>query len=153
MNRRITAMTIVAVALFGITGCTASPTDSPSAGTTPRETAAPSDDAQSVAEACALVQDTIQQASESFADAAKEDPSAVVDAMTSAADDLAAAAVQITNADVAAVLPGVQDMFAQTAEIMQGIVDGDVSKIGELAEIGDTFHDTVQQFQDLCSAE
>ena len=50
-------------------------------------------------------------------------------------------------------LPGVEEMFTTTGEILQDIVEGDVSKIGELATIGETFQETVQQFEDLCARE
>ncbi|WP_243077105.1 hypothetical protein [Microbacterium sp. SS28] len=148
MNRRIAALTITAFALLGLTACTASP--APSSSST-AQAAPEGGDGQSVADACALIQDTMQQATEDFGKAA-DDPAAVVGAMKSAADELAAAADEITNKDVAAVLPGVQQMFADTAEIMQGIVDGDVSKIADLAALGETFQSTVQDFQDLCAA-
>jgi len=147
MNRRIAALTIATAALFGLTACTVSPTASP----TPTSTADAPSDAQSVADACALVQETITQASEDMQDAAEDDPGAVVEAMKTAAAELGAAAEQITNEDVAAVLPGVQEMFSTTAEIFQDIAEGDVSKIGELATLGEQFQETVQQFEDLCA--
>jgi hypothetical protein len=49
------------------------------------------------------------------------------------------------------VLPGVEEMFSTTAEIFQDIVEGDVSKIGELATLGETFQETVEQFEELCA--
>lgn len=153
MNRRITALMIATVALFGLTACTAFPAASPTATSTAEASETPEGDGQSVAEACALVQDTIEQAAEDFRTAAQDDPAAVVEAMKNAAAELSAAAGQITNEDVAAVLPGVEEMFTTTAEILQDIVEGDVSKIGELATIGETFQETVQQFEDLCARE
>lgn len=151
MNRRIAALTIAAVAVFGLTACTASP----ATDRAPRssEAANPSDgDGQSVADACALIQETISDATQEFSDSSADDPAAVVEAMKSAAQKLEDAASQITNDDVAAVLPDLQDMFATTAEVMQGIVEGDVSKIGELAAIGDEFQETSQRFQELCAS-
>ena len=154
MNRRIAALTIaVAASLFGLTACTASPAPSPTASRSAEASETPEADGQSVREACALVEDTIQQASEDFKSAAQDDPSAVVEAMKTAAAKLSDAAEQITNEDVAAVLPGVQEMFATTAGILQDIVEGDVAAIGELATIGETFQETVQQFEDLCASE
>jgi len=150
MNHRIAALTIAAAALFGLTACTASPDASPTTGSTSDASEA-SGEAQSVADACALVQETIEEASEDFRNAAQDDPSAVVETMKAAAAELTAAAEQITNEDVAAVLPGVEEMFSTTAEILQDIVEGDVSKIGELATLGETFQETVQQFEELCT--
>ena len=154
MNRRITALAIVVAAtVFGLTSCTAFPTPSPTASSTAEASETPDAEGQSVAEACALVQDTIEQASKDFQDAAQDDPAAVVEAMKTAAAELGDAADQITNEDVAAVLPGVQEMFDTTAGILQDIVEGDVSAIGKLATIGETFQETVQQFEDLCAPE
>ena len=153
MNRRITALAIVVAAVFGLTACTAFPTPSPTASRTAQASETPAAEGQTVAEACALVQDTIEQASKDFQNAAEDDPAAVVEAMKTAAAKLGDAADQITNEDVAAVLPGVQEMFDTTAGILQDIVEGDVSAIGKLATIGETFQETVQQFEDLCAPE
>lgn len=152
MNRRIAALAIAAVAVFGLTACTASPESAPTSSTT-ADAGAEDPDGQSVAEACALIQDTIQEAAAEFEGATEGDPAVIVEAMRDAADDLANAAEEITNADVAAVLPGVQEMFEKTADLMQSIVEGDVSKIGELADLGTEFQSTVQEFHDLCTPE
>ncbi|MFH8250573.1 hypothetical protein ACH3VR_09445 [Microbacterium sp. B2969] len=151
MNRRIAALTLAAVALLGLTACTATPDSS--ASSSPTSSDAPGDEGQSVADACSLIQDTITQATREFSDAATEDPAAVVAAMRSAADKISAAASQITNDDVAAILPDLQAMFAKTAEVMQGIVQGDVSKLDELTALGDSFKETSQRFEDLCSQQ
>jgi len=153
MNRRITALTIAVAALLGLTACTASPGTAPTAGDTTEvaEETPSGDDGQSVAEACALVRGTVEQAAEDFRSAAQDDPGAVVEAMNSAAAKLTEAAEQITNDDVAALLPGVQEMLTATGEILQDIVEGDVSKIAELGTLGETFQDTVQEFEDLCA--
>jgi len=153
MYRRVTALTIAAAALLGVTACTASPAPSPTAARTAEASATPDADGQSVAEACALVQDTIEQAAEDFRSTAQDDPSAVVEAMNNAVAKLGEAAEQITNEDVAAVLPGLEEMFTTAAGVLQDIVEGDVSKIGELATMGETFQETVQQFEDLCAPE
>ncbi len=148
MNRRITALTLAAVALFGLTACTAptvSPTTSTSAG------AGASGDGQTVAEACALVQQTITEATSEFESAASADPASVVEAMRNAADSIAGAASQVSNDEVAALLPSLQEMFGKTSEIMQALVDGDVSKLGEMAEIGQSFQETTETFQELCA--
>jgi hypothetical protein len=153
MNRRFAALTIAAVALFGLTACTGSSGDS---GDSPpaSESSAPSDgDGQSVADACALVQDTIEDATAEFGEASVQDPAAVVDAMQAAAGKLAEAASQVTNEDVAAILPDLEEMFATTAEVMQGIVEGDISKLDDLTALGDGFQETTQRFQELCAPE
>ncbi|WP_345801732.1 hypothetical protein AAIB33_01125 [Microbacterium sp. AZCO] len=151
MNRRIAALTIAAVALLGLTACTASPDSN--ADSSPAASDAAGDEGQSVADACALIQDTITDATKEFGNAASDDPAAVVEAMKSAADKISAAADQVTNDDVAAILPDLQQMFAKTAEVMQSIVEGDVSKLDELTALGDSFKETSQRFQDLCSPQ
>ncbi|SIT88167.1 hypothetical protein [Microbacterium sp. RU33B] len=152
MNRRITALTLAAVALFGLTACTAptvSPTTSTSAGA--GTDGGSSGDGQTVAEACALVQQTITEATSEFESAASADPASVVEAMRNAADSIAGAASQVSNDEVAALLPSLQEMFGKTSEIMQALVDGDVSKLGEMAEIGQSFQETTETFQELCA--
>lgn len=163
MNRRIAALSLSAVALLALTGCTVPPTVDgstgsarPSASATATATPNPTSsegDAQSVEEACALIQDTITEASDEFGKAATDDPAQVVEAMQAAADKLSDAASQISNADVAALLPDLQEMFAKTAEIMQAIVEGDVSKLDELTTLGEDFQETTQRFQELCAPE
>lgn len=158
MNRRITALTIAAVALLGLTGCTglpaAGPTTSASAGTStsPESEGGSSSDGQTVAEACALVQQTIVDATQQLETAGSGDPAAAVEAMRAAVDNLSSAASQVTNEEVAALIPSLREMFEKTAEIMQALVDGDVSKLGEMAEIGQSFQETTEQFQALCAS-
>lgn len=161
MNRHIAALSLSAAVLLGLTGCTLPPTvdgstgssgPSASATATPNPTASDGD-AQSVEEACALIQDTITEASDEFGKAATDDPAQVVEAMQAAADKLSDAASQISNADVAAVLPDLQEMFAKTAEVMQAIVEGDVSKLDELTTLGEDFQKTTERFQELCAPE
>lgn len=154
MNRRITALALTAVALFGLTACTApnaSPATSTSAGASAGTESGASGDGQTVAEACALVQQTITEATSEFESAASADPAAVVEAMRNAADSIAGAASQVSNEEVAALLPSLQEMFGKTSEIMQALVDGDVSKLGEMAEIGQSFQETTETFQNLCA--
>lgn len=153
MTRRIAALTIFALLAVGLVACTAAPDAAPSDTPRPTRTSdAAEGDGQSVDAACALIQDTITEATEEFSDASTEDPAAVVEAMEAAADKLQAAASQISNEDVAAMLPDLQEMFDKTAEVMQGILDGDVSKISELSELSEEFADTSRRFQELCAA-
>ncbi len=151
MNRRIAALALAAVALLGLTACTGAPpfgggTAGPTIGTD-----APGDDGQSVSDACDLIATTITEATTEFESAASADPAAIVEAMKSAAQKLADAAGRVTNDEVAALLPDLQAMFDQTSEVMQALVDGDVSKLGDLTELGETFQDTTTRFQELCS--
>ena len=154
MNRRIAAFSLSALAVFALAGCTVSPGESTASSARPSAsaTAAPSAD-QSLAAACAQVQDTIDEATAEFSKATTADPAEVVAAMKSAAQKLSDAASRISNKEVAAVLPDLQAMFEKTADIMQGLVDGDVSMLEDLAALGDEFQETSERFQKLCAPE
>lgn len=151
MHRRIIALALVAIAALGITGCTATPSAVPSTSNG-AGASQPAADGQSVAEACQLIQTAIGDATRGFENAASTDPAAVVEAMKTAAGQLAEASSLISNAEVAALLPSLQDMFQQTSEVMQALVDGDVSKLGQMAELGQSFQETSEQFQELCGS-
>ncbi|GAA2003284.1 hypothetical protein [Microbacterium ulmi] len=146
MRRTIAATTLVLAALLGLTACTGAPGTASSG-----HADADGDGGQSVADACQIIQQTIADAADDFQGGATSDPAAIADAMQSAASELQDAASRVTNDEVAALLPSLQDMFGQTAEVMQGLVDGDVSKVGDLAGLGQQFQETTQKFQDLCA--
>src|SRR5690242_2129831 len=101
MNRRIAALTMAAVALLGLTACTGpgSTPPKPSVSTSGEADGSDGDagDGQSVEEACALIQQTMTEATEEFSNASTEDPAAVVEAMKAAAEKLQDAASQISN--------------------------------------------------------
>lgn len=165
LTHRIAALAVTAVAVLGLTACSGLPlgsagSDAPTASASRSASAEPvapgegdssGDSGQSVADACTLVQDTITAATAEFENVSAEDPSAVVAAMDAAAQSIADAATQVTNDEVAALLPSLQGMFEQVAGVMQAIVDGDVSKLGELEALGTQFQETSRQFQDLCA--
>ncbi|MDY0910550.1 hypothetical protein [Microbacterium sp. CFBP9034] len=162
-SRRFAALTLTAVALLGLTGCTGFPTGASTPGVSPTSSAdaeggaddgsgeGSSDGSQTTEEACQLVQDTITDATAEFENVDGQDPSAVVDGMKAAAERLAETSSQITNEEVAAVVPSLQQMFEQVAEVMAAIVDGETDRLGELEEIGTTFQETTEQFQELCA--
>lgn len=152
MSRRVIALAIAAAALLGLTACTGSPAADGSTASQPAGGAdGEGDGGQSVADACALVQDTITEATDEFEEAASADPAAVVEAMKSASEKLGALASQITNDQVAAVLPSLEEMFAEVSEIMSAIVEGDLTKIDDLTAIGESFQQTTESFQELCA--
>lgn len=145
------------LAVLGLGGCTATPSAAPggtasqsSSGGTEGDAAG--DEGQSTADACALIADSITQATSQFQDASVDDPGAVAEAARSAADSLADTAAEVTNDEVAALLPELQEMFGQTAEVMDAVAGGDLSQIEDAAAIGESFQVTVQKFQDLCAA-
>lgn len=150
--RSIAAITIAVVATFGLAACTGSPTggSSRSAGAS-GNVDTPGDEGQSTADACALIQQTISDATAEFESASSDDPTQVVESMKAAAEKLSAAAATVTNDDVAALLPSLQEMFGKAAEVMQAIVDGDTSKLGDLSELGTDFQATSEKFQEICT--
>lgn len=148
MRRLIATLVLAAAAATGLSACTGSPaqTGSISAGAD-----APGDDGQSTAQACALVQQTIDDATAEFESAASADPSTVVDGMRAAAQKLSDASAQVTNDSVAALLPSLQDMFVRVSDVMAAIVQGDVTKVGDLSRLGTQFQETSREFQELCA--
>jgi len=151
--RSIAALTIAVFATFGLAACTGAPAGgSPgSAAASPGAADAPGDEGQSTAEACDLVQQTISDATDEFESAASDDPTQVVESMKSAAEKLAAVSSTVTNDQVSALLPSLQEMFDKTAEVMQAVVDGDVSKAGDLSQLGTDFQATSEKFQEICT--
>lgn len=157
--RRIAALVLSGVLLTSVTACSGIPFlsggSSPASTSSPRSTEgsgdATGDGGQSAAQACAIVQDTITQATNEFQNISAEDPAAVVQAMQTAAEGIAAASSQITNDQVAALLPSLQDTFQQIADAMGAIAQGDVSKLAEIEKLGTTFQETSQKFQELCA--
>ncbi len=156
LARRIAVFALAATAALGLTACTISPAG-PSAGSAGPSTGssasadASGDEGQSVEDACALVQDTISEATEEFENVGADDPAAVVASIKAAADRIAAASSQVTNDQVAAILPSLQDMFAQVGETMTALVEGDVTKLGDLSTLSESFQETTQKFQEICA--
>lgn len=149
-TRRIASLTLAAIALFGLTACTGSPS-APSTTGSAQSSDQPGDDGQSTTDACALIQDSIQAATAEFESIATSDPAAVVDAMTSAAERLSDTAAQVTNDEVAAALPALQDMFTEVAGVMDAIAKGDVTKVDDLSQLGTKFQETSETFQEICA--
>jgi hypothetical protein len=153
MHRRIAAAALTAVLTLGLAGCfgiggtptSSAPAPAPTIGVDEE-----GDGGQTTADACMLIQDTFTEATDEFDQAATEDPAAVVEAMRRAATSLGEAAGQITNDEVAALLPSLQEMFTQVGDVMQAIVEGDVTQLENLATLGDTIAQTAQEFQELC---
>jgi CRP-like cAMP-binding protein len=152
---RLAALALAGAALFGLTACSGIPfvadSGSPSRSSAPTVEDEPGDGGQSTADACALVDDTITQATDEFANISSEDPMAVIDAMQAAAQRIAEASATITNDEVAALLPPLQGMFEQVADVMGAISQGDVARIAEVEELGTSFQQTIEEFQAVCA--
>ena len=86
MSRKLAAATIAMTALVGLTACTGSP-GGPVSSPTSRSSDQPGDEGQSTADACALVAQSIQDATAEFDSIATADPAAVVEAMRSLSED------------------------------------------------------------------
>ena len=141
---RIAVLTVAAVTVLGLTGCTGG------AGT-PASSDRSDGGTQTTAEACDLVNDIMTDASAEFENMDPNDPDAVVEAMDAAVQSLAEASDQVTNEEVKTILPELQSMFGQVAVLMSAIVEGDASKVGELEELGEGFQETGARFQELCT--
>ncbi|SFR95123.1 hypothetical protein SAMN04487846_1100 [Microbacterium sp. cf046] len=150
MSPRIAALTIAVVALFGLTACTGSPGTSTDADT-PATSDQPGDEGQSAADACALIQQSIQDATAEFENASSSDPATVVDAMRAAAEQLSETARSVTNDEVAAIVPSLEDMFSEVAAVMEAIVKGDASKVQDLPQLGAKFQETSEAFHEICT--
>ena len=149
MSSRIAALVLATAAVFGLSACTGSPAPPASASTSPG-TDQPGDEGQSTADACALIQESIREATEEFENAATADPATAAAAMTSAAERLAESAADVTNDEVAALLPSLRDMFAEVGAVMDDVVQGDTSKLDELSRLGTELRQTGEAFQEVC---
>ena len=148
MHRRLATIALIGAALFGLTACTdggAPEGSSPTAGTDRGP------DTQSVAEACAAVQGTIEDAASQFDEVSAEDPAAAVEAFQAAASAIGDAAGTVGNAEVAAVLPDVEQAFSAIAEAMEALSQGDIGKMAELENIGTDIQESLTAFQELCA--
>lgn len=149
MSHRVAALVLAAAAVFGVSACTAPPTALESGTATPGADQ-PGDDGQSTADACALIRQSIQEATEEFESAATTDPATAAAAMTSAAERLGEEAAEITNDEVAALLPPLREMFAEVGAVMDDIVAGDASKVPELSRLGAELRETSKAFTEVC---
>lgn len=150
MFHRVAVVLIAAAAVFGLTACTPSP-GAPTSTPTSQSSDLPGDEGQSTADACALIQQSIDDATAEFESAATTDPATAAQAMISAAEKLADSAAEVTNDEVAALLPELQDMFAQAGEVMDAVVRGDASKAGELPRLGAELRKTSEAFREVCT--
>ncbi len=98
------------------------------------------------------MQQTIADATDEFESAASDDPTQVVESMKSAAEKLAAVSATVTNDQVAALVPSLAGACsARPAEVMQAVVDGDVSKVGDLSRARHRVPGDQREFQEICA--
>jgi hypothetical protein len=158
MNRTFPAAAMTAAALLLLVGCTgdAELDTAATAATAEDESTgqsqdAPGDDGQSVEDACAVIAQTITDATAEFDGGDADDLAAVAEAMEAAAAELATEAGAITNDEVAALVPDLQQMFAEAGEVFVGLGEGDASGVEDLEEIGTRFQETGAAFEELCA--
>jgi hypothetical protein len=158
MNRTFPAAAMTAAALLLLVGCTgdAEPYTAATAATAEDESTgqsqdAPGDDGQSVEDACAVIAQTITDATAEFDGGDADDLAAVAEAMEAAAAELATEAGAITNDEVAALVPDLQQMFAEAGEVFVALGEGDASGVEDLEEIGTRFQETGAAFEELCA--
>lgn len=174
MNRRMTALTIAAVALFGLTGCTgtlvpaessssgagsstASPSESATATPGAGDDAAGGDDTaaggQTVAEACAIVTTSVNDAMVGLQNVdASSDPQTSIDALTTASDAIGAAAGEIDNPEVVTAATGLQGTFSQIAGVARAVlIDGDTAQAEQMGTLTQELQTSVTAFTELCT--
>lgn len=151
MNRRLIALALVATTTFGLTACTGSGSESPE-GTESSESSngAAAPESQTVEEACASVNDTIQSVSDDFEGVTAEQPEDAAAAFQAAADALGDATAEVGNAEVAALLPDIQAVFEAAGEAMTALAEGDATKVAELQNLGTDLQESFTAFQELC---
>lgn len=150
-SRRTAALALTAVALLGVTGCSAFPSGANPSSSSSSAPGDEGDGTQTTAEACQLILDTITDATEEFQNVDPDNPGALVDGMKQAAQTLGDASSQITNEEVAAMVPELQATFEQVAVVMEAIIGGDTPEPAEVEEMGAAFAETTQEVQDLCA--
>lgn len=147
MNRRLITLALAATAVFGLSACTgggdAAPSDDASSGGS-------ASSSQTVEEACAAVNDTIQSVSDDFANVSAENPEEAATAFQAAAEAIGQASSQVGNAEVSALLPDLEVAFQKTGEAMEALAAGDASKLAEMQTLAADLQGSITSFQELC---
>lgn len=142
-SARTSAPAALLVATLGLGACSGgAPSSSPSPT---------SSDTQTVAEACAAVRTSVDDAVAQLQAIDPGDPNAAVTALSGVADRLSAAAGTVGNADVAALLPELQEGFAAASETLTAIAGGDLSQLPKLQQITTDIQDGFTRFAELCT--
>ncbi|GAA2005650.1 hypothetical protein [Microbacterium ulmi] len=156
MKLRIAAWTLAAVAVLGLTACSAGPestgeTPAASAPAAPAETTASE---QTVAEACVSMAGPLEEASTTLAklaDAAA-DPQAAVDAWTALVDAYQEVADTVTNAEVKAAATTAKDDLAAVRDAIAKIyVDGDTAALSDLTTATTDMQTSLTALSTLCA--
>jgi len=149
MRRRFAALTLLAALSVGMVACTAPAADE--ASPAPLAADQPGDEGQSTADACTLVQESIDSATEAFSSASADDPATAAEALRTAADELATVSSRVTNDEIAALLPPLQEMFVTASDALEAISSGDVTRLSEVGEFAGELQENVTRFQEICA--
>lgn len=108
---------------------------------------------QTVAEACALVRESVDDAAHALGSLDTSDPQAAAAAVSALSERIQDAAATIDNTDVAAVLPGLQSGFAAAAAALQATAGGDLSQLPALQQSATDIQSSLGEFAELCPAD
>lgn len=152
MTRRIVALALTALVLLGTAGCAAG-SIGPSASSAPSPSvAAPSESGTASAEACDRLRATIDNVRETFERSATEDPARVLEIMKDAVDELEAAAGDVSDGAVVPLIPEFRGILEQAVVVLEGVAQGDLTKLAELPALADDCRQLSEQFRALCPA-
>lgn len=157
MNRRIAVLTIAAAAMLGLSACSGSPSaDSGSTADSGSAAEAPASD-QSVADACAIVQTKLQEASTALSEiditATTSDPQTTIDAFSETVDGIGDAAESVSNEEVKTATTAVHEDFVTVRDLMQKVlIDQDTSVAGELSTATTDMQTSGNELNTLCTS-
>lgn len=129
--RRISATSIAAAAMLGLTACGSG--------------------GQSVADACKLVDEQMQEAAAGLQGISPTDPE-VGDRIGEFSTSLSEAADTVTNEEVKPVIEKISASFGEMSEALATATDGDLSKLTELQETANGLQTTLQEYTTLCTS-
>lgn len=135
MNRRITALTITAAAVFALAGCSGG-------GGAPAN--------QTVEEACAVVNESVESAVAGFSDISADDPAQAAEAMHTAANAIADAAKKVSNPEVGDLLPSMTTTFNELGDAITAMGEGDLEALSGIQDLTQQVQEDVTAFQELC---
>lgn len=152
MARRPALLSALAAAalLLTLTACTGTPSSTESGGGSDTGGPGGSPD-QSVAEACATVNDTLTDAAAGLQQIDPADPGAATTTLHGIADGIGEAADAISNAEVSALLPDLESAFQAAADSMAALAAGDATRAAELNTAIGEVQSSITEFTELCT--
>ena len=173
MRRQIATWTIFALAVFGLTACSGSPSETRSgadtttstttSATAPQTTPSAEEattSAQSLSEACiqpsaqlAKASAQLMEASAAIANAgSKGNPKATIKAFTAVVDAFGAMAESATHPEVKDSLTRLHESYGELRDLLSKVlIDEDYSAAAEFATVANDVQESLTAFQDLCA--